>query len=80
MSNHLTIGVYPDGSHKHNVVAPEDLGYHLEYNKMFRPGRALFLDGVLVQEGFVDADVLQKWEKDFQTYKVPMDKPTIPYR
>jgi hypothetical protein len=48
---HHTVGVYPDGSMKHNGVPDDHLAAHIAYNKEFRPGRALFVDGVCVYEG-----------------------------
>lgn len=43
--NHVTIGVYPIGGYKVNVVTHDDLEGHIKYNEMFRPGRMLFVDG-----------------------------------
>jgi len=43
--NHLTLGIYGNGQLVYNVVRPEDLESHIEYNKTFRFGRLLYVDG-----------------------------------
>lgn len=48
---HTTIGLYPNGEFKMNGVKPEDLQGHIEYNKQWRWGRALFVDGICVFKG-----------------------------
>ncbi len=35
-----------------NKVLPEHLANHIEYNKRLRPGRALFVDGKTINEGY----------------------------
>lgn len=49
---HTTIGVYSDGSYKVKGVKSEDLASHIEYNKNFRFGRALIIDGEVVYNGY----------------------------
>ena len=44
---HHTRGVYANGEYKDNAVRAEDLESHIEYNKTFRFGRALLVDGVV---------------------------------
>ena len=48
---HHTRGVYPNGDFKDNGVRPEDIEHHVGYNVLYRPGRALFVDGHCVYEG-----------------------------
>lgn len=43
--NHLTLGIYSNGQYKFNVVRDEDLESHIEYNKTWRWGRLLYVDG-----------------------------------
>lgn len=80
---HKTYGVYPDGSWKRNAVDPADLEAHIAYNRSWRWGRALIVDGAVVHRGYwseagIEAFVLQKlplidegWEPQ---------RPTVPYQ
>lgn len=87
MANHLTIGVYPNGQWKYNIVSEEDLEGHIEYNKTWRFGRLLYVDGVRVYDGCIKKDALEFYDaiekqarasildgKDIQRCR-----PTIPY-
>ena len=59
---HTTVGVYPNGQYKTNGVESEDLAQHIWYNMTFRPGRTLFVDGVLLYRGIGFSDELkQQW-------------------
>lgn len=84
MANHLTLGVYPNGDYKYNVVREEDLQSHIEYNKKFRPGRLLYVDGERVNNGCRKPEYLEKYDKIadefYKNNKVDVSKPTIPYR
>lgn len=53
MCNVITLGIYPDGSYRYNVVQEEDLENHIVYNKTFRPGRLLYVDGKRVYNGCI---------------------------
>jgi len=75
MKIHHTRGVYPNGSFKDNGVRSEDLEAHIEYNKNWRFGRALFVDGVLVYNGFVAEEILNKHVGVVRKYQTD----TIPY-
>lgn len=57
---HLTVGVYPNGSMKTNGVTPKNLKEHIDYNLSFRPGRALFVDGVMVYAGHLDEKAMRE--------------------
>jgi len=74
---HTTIGVYPNGDKKVNGVVSENIAAHIAYNVRFRPGRALFVDGVCVYEGSGVAD-LEKLEEKYSSIK--MNKDTAPYK
>lgn len=84
MGNHLTLGIYPNGDYKYNVVRDDDLKDHIEYNKRLRPGRMLYVDGVCVHEGLMPTEVTEHCHfvaKEFYVTKsVNMSQPTIPYR
>ena len=63
---HTTIGVYLDGSKKVNGVTSERLADHIRYNLDFRPGRALFVDGICLHRGGLDSvrcDTLERGVK-----------------
>ena len=55
---HHTRGVYANGEYKDNAVSAEDLESHIEYNKTFRFGRALLVDGVVVYNGYLTDEQL----------------------
>lgn len=77
MTIHTTIGVYPNGDCKVNGVDSEHLESHIQYNKDFRVGRALFVDGVCVYKGFVDESVLEAWKEKAKT--ITRTRCTAPY-
>jgi hypothetical protein len=60
--NHVTVGVYSNDTFKRNVVAPEDLDGHIDYNKKMRPGRALFVDSKCVHQGYLSEKETKEWE------------------
>lgn len=80
MKIHTTIGLYPNGEKKYNGVAHEDLATHIEYNKAWRWGRALIVDGELVYKGNVDQELIDQCISDFKAKPITFNKPTIPYR
>lgn len=81
---HLTLGVYANGEYKFNVVRDEDLELHIEYNKTFRFGRILYVDGERVYDGCIKPENLEKYDqiaKEFyKTNNINMNVATIPYR
>lgn len=52
-SNHVTIGVNSNDTFTVNIVRPEHLKGHTEYNKVMRFGRALFVDGRCEYSGYL---------------------------
>ena len=80
---HKTYGVYYDRSWKRNAVDPADLEAHIAYNKSWRWGRALIVDGVVVHTGyFREADI-----EAFVKYELPVIdegwepvRATVPYQ
>lgn len=63
ISNHVTVGVYSNHTHVTNIVRPEDLVGHIEYNRVMRFGRALFVDGVCVHKGYLNEKDIAEWTK-----------------
>lgn len=77
--NHITIGVYSDDSYKVNIVKEEDLNSHIEYNKTFRFGRALFVDGLCVNKGYLSKEKVNEWTDRIKTMNIDKSKPSYPY-
>ena len=83
---YITIGIYQNKSYKTNIVAPEDLERHIEYNKTMRPGRLLYVDGKRVYNGLVRKDRLAEYDElaekifnEMSRFKTAT-KPMTPYR
>ena len=74
---HTTIGVYKSKSYKVNGVPHDHLETHIEYNKTFRPGRALFVDGVCVYDGYLNENEVAEMTEQLKNIKV--EKDTKPY-
>lgn len=74
---HTTVGVYRSNDFKTNGVAPEHLEDHIEYNLKMRPGRALFVDGVCKNQGYLSDEQLADWTERVKVIKV--DHCTVPY-
>ena len=81
MTYHLTLGVYPNGHYISNVVREKDLEDHIQYNKTYRPGRLLYVDGQRVYDGMVkDCAKYDKVAEAFYArYDIDMSRPTLPY-
>jgi hypothetical protein len=76
---HTTIGVYANGDRKTNGVPSEDLAVHIWYNLKMRPGRAFFLDGICLNNGYLNQEEVDRLEKEFKDRPIRMDKDTAPY-
>lgn len=59
--NHISVGVYSNGDYVVNIVKEEDLIAHIEYNRTFRFGRALFVDGKCLNEGYLSDNQISYW-------------------
>lgn len=57
---HKTLRIYPNGDYVMNLVDPDHLYTHIAYNKSYRPGTSLFVDGELLKSGI---GVTQEQEK-----------------
>lgn len=86
MDNVLSIRIYPDKHYVVNVVHPDDIENHIEYNKDFRPGCLLYVDGKRVSNGMRKEEYLadfDEYEKSIRTTElksINMNKCTRPYR
>ena len=80
---HTTIGVYPRPDRylwKINGVAEENLEEHIAYNKLWRFGRALFVDGKCVYPGRVAPEDIARIEAELEAEPIVLDRDTAPYR
>ena len=70
----MTVGVYCSGTHVINIVKDEDLESHIEYNKIFRPGRLLFVDGKYCCGGLLNDSALKEmiaeWKEKISHFDV----------
>lgn len=78
--NHITVGVYLSDNFKWNCVKEEDLQDHINFNKTFRFGRALFVDGKCVYKGYLNEEKVKEWEDKISKMKFDNSVPTLPYR
>lgn len=70
---HHTRGVYSNGEYKDNGVLAENLGAHIQYNMVFRPGRAFFLDGKCLYPGSLGWTRCEELEKSMTWPKATKD-------
>ena len=76
---HVTVGVYMNGQYKYNIVRDEDLENHIKYNKIFRFGRGLFVDGKCVNQGYLSGEQVRNWEGRISEMEFNMPHDTRPY-
>jgi hypothetical protein len=77
--NHVTVGVYANGTYVVNIVTPKMLEYHVEYNKIMRFGRALFVDGECVNEGYLSPEQVNEWKQKISKMKIDNSVPSKQY-
>lgn len=76
---HHTRGVYNNGSFKDNGVKSEHLASHIWYNLIFRPGRAFFVDGFCLNEGYLDKETIADIVDELENNPVIKTSDTAPY-
>lgn len=74
--NHISIGVYASGKSVVNIVRPEHLEHHIEYNKTMRFGRALFVDGVCEHAGYLSEKKTKEWEEKISRMSINSNIPS----
>lgn len=74
---HHTAGYYANGDRKVNGVAAENLQDHIQYNLDMRPGRAFFVDGKCVNQGYLSKERCDEIEQELAG--ATMNKDTAPY-
>ncbi len=67
--------VYNSGDYIDNGVSKEDLDRHVGY----RPGTALFINGICIKCGYLSEERCNKIALDIQGYKIKMKTVTAPY-
>ncbi len=72
--NHVMVGVYLNGDHTINIVDPADVFEQIGYNKRLRYGRALFLDGGCIHEGYLNKDSIAEWTNKLTEMKIDSSK------
>lgn len=79
---HTTIGVYANPARymwKVNGVSSEHLDAHINYNKKYRPGRALFVDGECVYSGSLSEAAIADVKVQLQAEPIQVRFDTAPY-
>jgi hypothetical protein len=80
MTIYHTMGVYNDGSRKHNGVSPAHLKEHIDYNLTARPGRAFFVDGVCLNNGYLSQERIDAITVELRETPFPQVRVTAPYQ
>lgn len=85
MDTHLTVGIYANKDCVYNIVRDLDLASHIEYNKTFRPGRLLYVNGIRVHNGCIKEEYLEEYDEVYNQFvkqlsDIKNKQPTIPYR
>lgn len=80
MSLHKSLRIYPSGNVTYNTVLDEHLEGHIEYNRKFRFGCSLIVDGNLVVKCEIRnlTELENEWLSKFDTLRFS-DKCTAPY-
>lgn len=68
---HNTVHVYGNDDYRHHCVPDFELEGMLEYNTTMRFGRAIFVDGKCVWEGYLDAERIAQWEEKIRGWPMP---------
>lgn len=68
--NHVSVGVYASGDHVINIVKDEHIIDHIEYNKLFRFGRALFVNGECLNKGYLKEEDIVKWQDKIKAMNI----------
>lgn len=80
---HSTIGVYVGAQKRShwnfNGVREENLEAHIEYNKRWRFGRGLFVDGKCVNKGYLSEEDVERLEKEMAENPHIPTRDTAPY-
>lgn len=88
--NRLFFYLYANKESESNVVRPEDLINHIEYNRIFRPGRLMYIedsekgfvrlnDGIISKDKLIEYDQLAREFFETRGKQINRVKDTRPY-
>ncbi len=77
--NH-TRRVYNSGDYTDNGVRKEHLADHIQYNKTYRPGTALFINGICVNRGYLGKKRCEEIEKLIKGLEIKITPSNLPYQ
>ncbi|MDX5808800.1 MULTISPECIES: hypothetical protein [Bacillus] len=77
--NHVSIGVYNNETYVVNIVPDHNLQKHVEYNKIMRFGRALFIDGECVHTGYLSDKKIEVWSEKIKGMNIDILTPSTTY-
>lgn len=71
--------IYNNGDYVDNLVLGEHLKEHVEHNCLYRPGTALFIDGICVNKGYLDDFMCTQHSELLKHFDKSLLKHTVPY-
>lgn len=74
-----TVRLYSDGSYKVNGVKSIHLEGHIHYNKCYRPGCALFLNGDLIFRGSISNENIYNFQNNILPNIPKAEEQTVPF-
>ena len=77
---HYSLAVYNNGDTVENYVLSTHLEDHIKYNCTFRPGRALIIDGICHNEGYLSKERIQEYIDKWKSDPIVPDEVFLPYR
>lgn len=84
LANHLSLRIYPNKDYVVNVVSDMNLANHIEYNRFYRPGCILYIDGVRKSDGCLKKSCLKEYDEYAnalaQTLDISLARETTPFR
>lgn len=84
MANHLSLRIYPNKDYVVNVVSDMNLASNIEYNRFYRPGCILYIDGVRKSDGCLKKSCLKEYDEYAnalaQTLDLSLARETTPFR
>ena len=60
---HLVLNMYANGEYVFENVSQSELKAYIEYNKLWRFGRLIYVDGKRVYNGCIENGYLEKYDK-----------------
>ncbi len=76
---HKSLRIYNNGDMVRQLINPEDIKNHIEYNRVYRPGCMLIIDGAVTQSGYISKEREAEYIQKFDTLEFPKEA-ILPYR